>query len=34
MTDGRGTDQTIEAVGAKPTYEMALEAVRRVETYQ
>ena len=28
LTEGRGADQTIEAVGAKPTYEMALEAVR------
>lgn len=28
LTDGRGADRTIEAVGAKPTYEMALEAVR------
>jgi alcohol dehydrogenase len=28
ITDGRGADRTIEAVGAKGTYELALEAVR------
>lgn len=28
MTGGRGADRTIEAVGAKGTYELALEAVR------
>lgn len=28
MTDGRGADRTIEAVGAKGTYELALDAVR------
>ncbi len=28
LTDGRGADRTIEAVGAKGTYEMALDAVR------
>ena len=28
LTEGRGADRTIEAVGAKGTYEMALDAVR------
>lgn len=28
LTDGRGADRTIEAVGAKGTYDLALEAVR------
>ncbi|MDD3853014.1 MAG: alcohol dehydrogenase [Syntrophomonadaceae bacterium] len=28
LTGGRGADRTIEAVGAKPTYELALDAVR------
>jgi len=28
MTEGRGADRTIEANGAKPTYEMALDCVR------
>jgi len=28
ITDGRGADRTIEAVGAKGTYDLALEAVR------
>ncbi|MCL2513924.1 MAG: zinc-binding dehydrogenase, partial [Oscillospiraceae bacterium] len=28
LTDGRGADKTIEAVGVKPTYEMAVGYVR------
>lgn len=28
MTDGRGADATIEAVGIKPTFDLAIEAVR------
>ena len=28
MTGGRGADKTIECVGAKPTFDLALECIR------